>query len=597
MALAPTALESGASPSRWSPRRLMVLAAVALVASVLLRGIVLLRGQNTSESLVAVGRLASDTASAMGASPLERLLTTAAMSVGPMEYWPLGAALLLLWIGYCIAAWAASRAVSASDGVRIVLFVVLLLSPLTLPGLSVWPLGVESGCIAIGVLLTTHGAARLHATGRLRDSWTMGLGTLVALAGSSGLPWSPALLVPLWAVVLALVPILPGAPRWQGDGARPTKSDVLAVSIPLALGLASILVSGRSPLAPVPRDLGRIAGFVGESVGSGLIPSLAGGPLAWTAQLDAWPSADASGWITFLGLQVILLGLASCIFFTRRGLLAWGVGLVFTGLSVVLFAMSTEPAVAGSGKEMLALAPVPAYLLLAGAAAMTAPGLRWPFSWPKRQQLPVAAFVALDLFLALSIMSTFAWSDSRTPYPGEGYVKAATTSLGSAAPQVSVLAQVVPPEVADPRYAPLNRTDVIFAPVAERPPFAPWTTALQAFDDDGILRPALLKGIKASVTCTTWAPDVTLGQVLPEFTYVIAIDLTTPVRGGFGVQLGSGPAVVVPPGVEETTVYVQVTGNGNAIALSPLGDDSLCPRSVRVGQLEVLEPEGEGSRS
>jgi hypothetical protein len=120
---------------------------------------------------------------------------------------------------------------------------------------------------------------------------------------------------------------------------------------------------------------------------------------------------------------------------------------------------------------------------------------------------------------------------------------------------------------------------------------------LQAFDNEGVLRPALLKGIKASITCTTWAPDITLSQVLPEFTYVIAIDLTTPARDGYGVQLGSGPAVVVPPGVEETTVYVQVTGRGNAIALAPLGDESLCPRSVRVGQLEVLEPEGEGTQS
>jgi hypothetical protein len=591
---------SGVAPTQangpWSPRQFHALTALALVAAVFLRALVLLRGDLSGQLLAAAGAVYTGEPG-MPASPIERLLTSVALALAPMEYWPIALCLLLLWMAYCTAAWIACRSLTTSPSVRLVLLVLAVYTPMALPGMSAWPLGVESGCIAIGVLLTTHGAVRLHATGHLRDSWTMSLGTLIALAGSSGWPWSPALLVPVWAAVLAFLPLLPGAPRWSDDGARPTKSEVIAASIPLALGVASILVSGRSPLGPMPRDLGRIAGFVGESVGSGLIPSLAGGPVAWTAQPDAWPLADASGWISFLGLQVILLGLASCVFLTRRGLLAWGVGLVFAGLSLAFFAMSTGPAVVGSGKEMLALAPVPAYFLLAAAAAMTAPGLRWPFSWPGRHQLPVAAFVATDLFLALSIMSTFTWSDSRTPYLGEEYVKAATTSLSSAAPQVSVLAQVVPPEVADPRYAPLNRTDVIFAPVPERPPFAPWTTALQAFDNEGVLRPALLKGIKASITCTTWAPDITLSQVLPEFTYVIAIDLTTPARDGYGVQLGSGPAVVVPPGVEETTVYVQVTGRGNAIALAPLGDESLCPRSVRVGQLEVLEPEGEGTQS
>ena len=185
--------------------------------------------------------------------------------------------------------------------------------------------------------------------------------------------------------------------------------------------------------------------------------------------------------------------------------------------------------------------------------------------------------VAIDVFLALSVLSALAWSDARGIYAGTEYIREAKAALAVADRDAPLLPQVLPPQVADPRLAPLNRTDIVFAPLPDRPDFATWTTDLRAFDGKGTLQPASLEGIDVSVACTSWAPGITLAQELPEFTYVVSIQLPAPSPAGFVVQLGQGPPATVPAGVGAATVYTQVSGSGSVLlaAAGGLGGSAL----------------------
>lgn len=611
MPSSPDAPGSAASRTLWTPRQLRALTALALAGAIVVRAILLLRGGTTAESLTSVGAIAAGV-SPLAASPLERGLTAAAVAVGPMEYWPLAAGLLVLWTAYCGAAWLACRSLSRKPGARLTLLLLVVFSPMTVPGLSIWPIGVQGTALAIGVLLVIHGASSLLRRGQLRSSWTISAGTLVALAGSPAGPWSPALLVPLWAIVLVLLPGPSGlrgrdlgGEGMVGEGmverSIPTGTALASLALPVLLTAAWTGATAESPVSALPRDLGPMAGFVGAAVGSGAVPSLVGGPAAWETS-PTWPAAAAPGIVAFLGLQVVLAALFACAVLARRGLAPWGIGVGFAVLSVAFFALSTDPVLAGSGAQMLSLFAVPAFLLVACAASLATTPLATSLAtkshpeevrWFGGSTPAVVTFVAIDVFLALSVMSALAWSDARGIYAGTEYIREAKAALAVADRNAPLLPQVLPPQVADPRLAPLNRTDIVFAPLPDRPDFATWTTDLRAFDGKGTLQPASLEGIDVSVACTSWAPGITLAQELPEFTYVVSIQLPAPSPAGFVVQLGQGPPATVPAGVGAATVYTQVSGSGSVLSLASLGNQPLCPTALRIGQVQPLLPEDE----
>jgi len=575
------------STPAWRPRQFLALTLLALAASWLLRAVILLRGSNDGATLAAVGEVAAGSGPWAGISPLQWLLSQVAGGLAPLEYWPLALCLLTLWLGYGAAAWLAARALTATPGTRLALLIWLVFSPMAVPGLAVWPVGVSASGLAIGALLATYGAARLLDGLRVRAAVAIVAGTVLALASTGGSLADPGILVAPWVVVIVGLPGLIGRPA--PDSRRVVAIAIGAAIVPAAL-YATWSIITHGPPGALPRDLGSPARFVGESLGSGALPALAGGPLAWEPGTLGWPSADAGGLVTFLGIQVALAGLASCILLTRRGLAPAMIGATFAVMSVLLFAITRPPAQAGAGSDMLGVSLVPVVLApFLIAALSSAPEWRRP-EWSTPARRAIAAFAVIDAFIALSAMTTIAWSDARIPYAGEAYVTAAAASLAQASRDSPVLPQVVPPQVVDPRYAPSNSSDIVFAPARERPAFATWATTLRALDDVGMLRSAVLEGVDVSVACSTWTPRISLPQPLPEFTYVLAISLPTGFTDGFTVQLGDGPATAVPPDIGTPTVYVQVTGSGSSVALTSLGDQPVCPQALRIGQVRPLTP-------
>lgn len=575
--------------SAWRPRQLHGLTITVLVAAVLVRAFVLLRGELDEGGLVSLGAIAAGSTPGQGTSVLEWALGRSAIAAAPMEYWPLGTLMLVLWVAYCTASWMAVRALAASQGTRLVLLTLLLFSPMALPGLSVWPMGVTSASLAVGVLLATYGAATYTRSSRARGLVALAGATVIALLGADGALVSTAIVVPAWAIALLWTPGLvtssPGrgtAPAW---GRAWSGGAVLG---PLAVYAVWSVWSGGAPGVTIPRDLGRVAGFLGESLGAGALPALAGGPLVWSAGASPSPAASAPFVVALMGTQVVLAGVAATTLLTGKGLRPWALSLGFVAALLTLLPLTLPAHTLGSGTQMLGLAAAPAGLLVAAWAA----GERGPAVLPLTTgRRALIAVVAVDAFIALSLVSTLAWSDTRGPYQGKAYVASSLMSLAEAPRDVPLLPQVVPPEVVDFAYAPLNRTDIVFAPSAERPEFGAWTTTLTGLDSEGALRPAVIDGISIPVACDTWAPQLSIGQSLPAFDYVVAIGRAEGDLSGFTVQLGDGPATVIPAGIEGRTVYAMVSGSGNTVSIESLGDRMVCPTALRIGQVRVLSPE------
>lgn len=579
------------APAFWRPRQLLALTIVALVASWLLRAVILLRGSNDAASLASIGEVAAGGTPGTGISPLEWLLSQVARLLGPLEYWPLALCLLVLWVGYGVAAWLASRALASSPGTRLAVVVWLVFSPMVLPGLAVWPVGVSAAGVATGALIATYGAGRLLDGRVARGLSAVLAGTLVGLVSAGGSVGDPGILAGLWAAVIVGFPQVIG--RASRAAHRLTAVAMTAALLPVALYAGWSLLAHGLPQA-LPRDLGYPARFLGESLGSGALPALAGGPLAWEPGAPDWPSADASGLVTFLGIQVALAGLASCILLTRRGLVPIAISVIFAVTSVLLFAISRSPAQAGGGSSMLGLGLAPVFLALFLVAAVRRIPQEWRAGGLTPARSAIAAVLTIDAFIALSVMTAVAWSDARIPYAGQAYVTAAAASLAQAPRDSPVLPQVVPPRVVDPRFAPSNRSDIVFAPARDRPAFAMWATTLRALDDEGVLRPGILEGVDVSVACSTWSPQISLRQPLPEFTYVLALVLPGGSQGGMTVRLGQGPPTTVPAGLAGPTIYAMVTGSGSTLAITSLGDAPVCPQGLRIGQVRPLTPPQSG---
>jgi len=594
--MAPAAGEPGDPPGFWRPRQAKALMALSLIGAVLVRAWVLLGSGLDGGTLVSVGAAASGTGDR--ASVLEWTFGLVAAWAAPLEMWPLSLGLLGLWIVYCAAALLVARSLAVQPSNRLFLLVVAVLTPLALPGMVAWPQGASQTTLAIGFLLVTAGSARYLSTGATPSLWPVPAGVGIALLGAPATPWAPVFLLIAWTAALLTLPRLTTPPSDLATD-RPRLPRALAIAGVALLAIAWAAVTGGRPFGEIPRDLGRVAGYLGEAIGTGLIPGLAGGPVSWVSGFNSWPAADPPAWLTFVGIQLLLLGICLSAFRTARGLLPWGLPLTFVALALIFFTMGSVAAVTGTGDQMLGLGVAPALLLVSVASALEHAdrrGVPWPeslrrFITPGRRQ--AMSFVAMDVVVALSILSMVTWSQARPAFVGTAYIENVRASLTGAAPDIPILPQIVPPAYVDPGYAPLNTTEVVFAPLPSRPEFLPWTSKLQTLDDTGALVPAEVKGIQVPVDCSTWAPAALISPSLPEFTYIADITLSEPSQGGFSVHLGDGPQVTVPAMPDDTRVFVQLSGSGSTIAFNPLGDAPLCIQALKIGQLDLVNPETE----
>lgn len=570
----------------WPTRQVRLLVVLLAIGAVLVRGWAILGGELDGRTLASLGSAYAGAGISAGVSPLESLMSGVISHLAPLAYWPVALVLLALWIAYVALAARASRTLLGDRPSALVLLALLCLSPMSLPGSTTWPTAVGQLCLAMGCVLVLDGAARWGRRESLPGAASIVLGVVVALAGAAPLTWAPGLLVALWATVLVLDPALTVAPPSERPGWRHRLPLALAV-VCLPVAWCALLLTW--PVGPLPRDLGGVATYVGEAIASGILPSLAGGPVGWTSP---WPGvlwAAPPLWLVLIGLQVVVIGVAATVMLRGRPLRSWVIGIGFSIAALSLWALGSAQSPAATGRELLGATAVAAFLALPASQALgqpqrpLAPIPRSPQAWR------ITAILCLDAAIAMSVVTTVAWSDERPSYPGRTWVATAQQSLADAPRDAALLPQVLPPQVVDPTLAPDNRSDVVFAPLAARPPFASWTTRLRVFDDSGSLVPADIDGIDLAVpACEGSAVTIPMSTPLPEFAYIAAVTLTRAPSEGFRVRLGDSTPVAVGaagPG----TIFVQLTGAGSTVQVDGVGAGDLCVASVRLGQATVTE--------
>lgn len=572
------------APSLWDARIIRRLALVLLVGATLVRAWAILGGRADGSSLASVGAAITGGELGRRVSPLEWLTVAVVSGWDPLAFWPLGVVLIAVWVAYVAAAvWTVTALVGPRPG-GLVLLALLCATPMTVPANAAWPDGIAQMTAATGALLVLGGVVRLRAGATLVGGAAVLGGVAVAMAGAAPLPWAPALVVAAWAVALLLAPSrMWVAPKsWE----RPWPLRVGLVGVVTAIPIVWCAALASWPVSSLPRDLGGLATYVGETVATGVIPGMVGGPVDWT---QPWPEAlwaDPPIWVTILGIQVLVAAVAATVVLAGRGIVAWVIGAAAAAMAIAFTAASSPFNPGLTGRELVGSATAAAFLALPIGIILAAPRRDLPPVLGSPRTRWFVSVIAVDLALAASVLTTVSWSEQRPAYAGQEWLDSARESLALAPRGLALLPQVVPPDVVDPALAPSNRTDVIFAPLDARPPFAAWTSRLQVFDDSGRLVAGRVSGVPLSAPECAGSPVlIDLKPSLPDFAYTLELELSGVPTGGFAVRLGDGVDTVIEGVPGPGTIYAQVAGGGDELQVTARGSGDLCITTVRVGQV------------
>ena len=206
------------------------------------------------------------------------------------------------------------------------------------------------------------------------------------------------------------------------------------------------------------------------------------------------------------------------------------------------------------------------------------------------------ATIAAGAFAVLCLVSTasFAhiWWTTNTAKP---WLTNVTNSLATAPRDVPLLPQPVPDFVLFPLSYPANLTSHVFAAVRDRPPFATQTSRLQVFDEDGVLRPAVVVGVGSAdppipgcwrVSNSSGVIRLTSSAIVWQHTLHLSYMSGSNTAGT--VQLGSGSPVAVQFDRGIHDLYAQVSGGSDQVAVT-LQESSavMCIGSAEVGDVQA----------
>ena len=196
---------------RWSAStRVLVAAAVLVVAQLLVRGWVALGGALSQDDLVVAGRSARQPLLSAEFlfpaddrfAPLADLLTAGLTRLAPLEYWPMAAALVLLQGLASLAVLRLLRLLLGTRPVLLLPLVLYLFSPLALAAFDDWSIAVGAVPFQAALAWICGDAIALHRTGR-RTRYAVSGAVVLAVGLGFG---EQAVVIPAVAfVVLALV--------------------------------------------------------------------------------------------------------------------------------------------------------------------------------------------------------------------------------------------------------------------------------------------------------------------------------------------------------------------------------------------------------
>ena len=550
--------------------------------------------------------------------PAALLLDGVLTRLGPLEWWPMAAALIGLQALASLAVLRLLRLLLGDRPALLAPLAVYLFSPLNLGFFAWWSAAMNSLPLQIGLAWVVGDAILLMRARRIRHAVTGTAALALTLAF-----YERAVLFPLLA--FALVALLlhaqgvaaPLRAAWQR--ARALWVGTLLVTVGWAWAFTTAVPSEAVGSATVAQ----VAATTKAALRSPL-PALLGGPWSWTSGPPDTPHAAAPPALTALSAVVLLL-VVGWTSWRRRGAVAlWFVVAAYALAGALLVALGRGSFGVG---ELLPLT----YRYFAAEVVLLAVALAVVISLPARTHVRgegrsrplldelsgvvarrlaansavrwgrrLAAPVLTVLFIASSVVSTVSyvhlWSENRTPE----YLATVKATLAAAADGEPLMNQAVPEDVLNGLFYPSNHVFSMFGPLEERPEFGTATHDLRLLDDAGELRPAqVVPGIPVAPGPAGCGWEMTPGTTaavalegsLFEWVWTMQLDYTATMDGTAVVQLGAGETVDVPVLRGSHTVYVRLVGAGDQLRVTGrtrgLG---LCVGSGVLGTIDFAEP-------
>jgi len=318
-----------------------------------------------------------------------------------------------------------------------------------------------------------------------------------------------------------------------------------------------------------------------RSVTHGIVPGLIGGPWVWQRWAPASPwavppvAAMALGWLTLAAAVTVS---------TLRKRRLWVVWLAAVGYviacQVPIYLMRSSAFTALELAQTLRYLPdlvvMLAILAAVGFCASNRPAAQWLNTSPLR----TAVMLSLSaMFVASSLLSTRTFLTSWQDNPTKSYLQNAIRGLADAktASGAPLLDQEVDPLILTRVVSPENLASHMFALIADRPQFAPYTDHVRMLLPSGDLVDANVTWVRRIVPgpqpqCGYFiSPDAPVrmpldGPLLPA-DWTAEINYLANTDGSMELVLPTGPEtrVVVKPGLNR--VYVRLSGAGDTITV------------------------------
>ncbi|TSD96131.1 hypothetical protein FOS14_17245 [Skermania sp. ID1734] len=578
--MATAAAERRARWPRWS-----VVASVLMTLQLIVRALVLSRGNFYWDDLILIGR--AGRLSLFSAQflldnhdghlmPGAFLIAGVVTRLAPYEWVWAAATLLVLQACASVAVLRLLRLLLRDRPITLVPLVIYLFGPLTLPSFVWWAAGLNALPLQIGLAWVTGDAILLMRTGRLRYAYTGTAAFAFAL-----LCFEKSILVPLVAfVVVALRNRIDGRKAVRGAAALWVGCGIVAVTWVAVYVSVIGLPLGRDSAA-------QTVGLIEHGTFLGLLPALIGGPLSWQRWLPSPPWADPApalvvlAWLLVLGAVVI-----GC--YAKRD--AWRVGLA-VGAYVVLCEAAMVLARSGPNTAY-ELAQTLRYFTDSSVVIAAGMALVIAAPWRRRIRVPRQAVVgATALFLVASLWSTATFTRSWQLDDTANYLATARSSLADNT-GTPMLDQPVPPRVLLPIAYPDNLISHVFSALPVRSAFADSTPVLRMLDDSGHVIPAGVGPARdirqGPVPRCGYRIDglttVALTGALPEWNWTAELNYLASRDGSIIVWFPHGRAVTVPVRQGLHQVYVRLRGSGDALNIQAATSGlSLCLGAGPIG--------------
>ncbi|GAC57502.1 hypothetical protein GOHSU_20_00400 [Gordonia hirsuta DSM 44140 = NBRC 16056] len=578
-------------------------AAVLILGQLVVRGILVARGDFYWDDLIIIGQASSNPILSwdyLGNShdghfmPAAYLLAGITTVLAPVQWWLPAVTLVVLQAIASIAVWRMIRVLAPGAGLgALAALAFYLFVPMTVPAYVWWAAGLNTLPMQAAMAVVVAAAVSLTRdeqppARRRRLLVRSVLVFVVALAFfEKSLYIAPVALVAAWLAAPGRLRRARALWAWLGG--------IVVVWTVLYLAVADPTDGEHS--------LGQTWALTWRSVGAGLVPAVAGGPWQWDRWTTAPPMGEPSAWLTAAG-WVLLAGAALGAGLRRRGgarIVVCVAAYAVAAQLPVMWNRSSAATAVELGQTMRYLPDTALVMTIGIALLAAAPGRvpdrvrdRVPEWVPPVVAARVPAIVLTGsavLLVVSSLIATASFSKSWDDDPTGAYLATARAAL-AAEPELVLLDQSLPLEVLTPVAYPENQTSRVFGRLRVRPRFADQTDDLKVLDEYGHLVPGGISPVRqvqrGRGTCaepvTTERQGLQLSGPLLDWHWTAVLDYCADRDGEVAAALdGVERRIQVQAGRHR--VYFQLVGGGEQLRLRPVTPDlTLYVDGGRIGE-------------